>query len=177
MAPGLLAAFICFAVFLITQIVLVHLIVVTNRLKAMALTWLVLLALYVALYGPLENALPAALLPAEGLSDLARRVNFVNGALVYLMMFLSYACFYYTDHSLCLAYMIEFESRPLKKMTIEEIKQHFSYDALLAGRLDDLVANHYVVREGEQYRLAPKGQLFAGTLGTIKRMLKLEPGG
>ena len=56
MAPGLLAAFICFAVFLITQIVLVHLIVVTNRLKAMALTWLVLLALYVAMYGPLENA-------------------------------------------------------------------------------------------------------------------------
>jgi predicted transcriptional regulator len=78
---------------------------------------------------------------------------------------------------LCLSYMIEFESRPLKKMTIEEIKQHFSYDALLAGRLDDLVANHYVVREGEQYRLAPKGQLFASTLGTIKRMLKLEPGG
>ena len=177
MIAGLLTAFICFAVFLVTQLALAHLAPATHRLKAMAVTWLVLLALYVALYGPLQNALPAALLPAEGLSRLARAVNFFNGALVYLLVFLGFVCFYCTDHSLCLAYMIEFENRPAKTMTIEEIKQHFSYDALLAGRLDDLVANHYVVREGEQYRLAPKGQLFAGTLGTIKRMLKLEPGG
>ena len=44
-------------------------------------------------------------------------------------------------------------------------------------RLADLIANGYVVQEGEYYRLAPKGKVFAGTLGTIKRMLNLEPGG
>jgi hypothetical protein len=177
MVPGLLAAFICFAVFLVTQIALAHLAPATHGLKAMALTWLVLLALYVALYGPLQNALPAALLPAEGLSRLAQRVNFLNGILVYLLMFLSYACFYYTDHSLCLAYMIEFESRPLKRMTLGEIQQHFPFDAMLARRLEDLIASQYVVREGERYRLDTKGRCLAAVAGTLKRSLKLEPGG
>ena len=177
MVAGLLAAFICFGVFLITQIALVHLMDVTNRLKAMALTWLVSVALYVALYHPLYNALPPALLPEEGVSDFVPRADFVIGLVVYLLMFLTYGCFYYTDHSLCLAYMVEISNRPQKRMTLVEIKQHFPYDAMLARRLDDLIASQYVVREGEYYRLDTEGRCLTAVTGNLKRFLNLEPGG
>jgi hypothetical protein len=177
MVPGLLAAFICIAVFLVTQIALVHVMVVTNRLKAMAITWLVLVALYVALYHPLQHALPPALLPEESVSDFVRRANFVIGLVVYLLMFLTYGCFYYTDHSLCLAYMVEIEKRPQKRMALSEIKQHFPYDAMLARRLEDLMASQYVVRDGEHYRLDTKGKCLTAVTGPLKRFLNLEPGG
>ena len=165
------------AVFLVMQIALVHVTVVTNRLKAMALTWLVLVPLYVALYHPLQHALPAALLPEEGVSDFVRRANFVIGMVDYLLIFLTYGCLYYSDHSLCPAYMVEIANRPQRRMTISEIKQHFPFDAMLRQRLADLIANSYVVEEGEHDRLDSKGKCLTAVLGTLKRFLKLEPGG
>lgn len=177
MIPGLLAAFICMTLFVVTQIILVHVVTVTRRLKAMALNWLVLLGVYVIIYGQFQRVLPASLLPPAGISEIARVVNYVNGLFVYLMLFLTFCCFYYTDHSLCLAYMVEMDHRPDKKMSIDEVKKHFPFDGMLQRRFNDMVASRLVVREGDHYRLDKKGRRMIAITGNLKRFLRLEPGG
>jgi len=172
MMPGLLAAGIAIVAFLVVQVVIFNLCRVVRRFQALAGMWFVLLAVYGAMFALLQQRLPAAWL-AE--TDFERWVSFVNGGIVYLLLFLIYLCLYFTDHSLTVAYAIELELHG--HMTRDEIKQRFPHDRMLQQRLADLVSNRYLIQEGESFRLAPKGKLFAGTLGTIKRCLKLEPGG
>jgi hypothetical protein len=177
MTPGLLAAFLSFFLFLIGHVVLFQVFTVTKRFQAMAATWVALLAAYGVLYAAFLRCLPAAFVSAEPVASLPGLMGILNGVVVYLLLFLIYCCFYFTDHSLSVAYMIELEHCPGKTMTRTELIKRFPHDAMLRQRLADLVANSYVIQEGEYYRLAPKGKLFAGILGAIKRLLKLEPGG
>jgi hypothetical protein len=177
MTAGLLAGFLTFVLFLIAHVLLFQLFDITKRFNAMALTWFVLLAAYGALYSLFIHRLPAAFVSADPVWSMVGVVGVLNGAVVYLLLFLIYCCFYFTDHSLSVAYMIELEHRPGKTMTRAQLKERFPHEPMLRQRLTDLVANGYVIQEGEYYRLAPKGKLFAGTLGTMKRFLKLEPGG
>ena len=170
MTAGLLAALAAFGLFLAGHVLLFQVCDIQKRFNAMALTWLVLVAGYAVLEAVFRRVLPAALVtPGIG--------PWLNGAVVYLLLFLIYCCFYFTDHSLSVAYMLELEQRPGKTMTLGELKARFPHDVMLRERLADLIVHHYVVPDGECYRLAPKGKLFAGTLGGIKRMLRLEPGG
>jgi hypothetical protein len=177
MTAGLLAAISTFLLFLIAQVLLFHLFTITKRFNAMSLIWFVLLAAYGRLYVVFLRWLPAAFVSPETIWSVPGVVGILNGAIIYLLLFLVYCCFYFTDHSLSVAYMIELEHRPGKTMTRDQLKERFPHEAMLSQRLADLVANGYVVQEGEYYRLTPKGRLFAGVLGGLKRFLKLEPGG
>lgn len=170
MTTGLLAAFSSFVLFLIGHVLLFQLFDIKKRFNAMALTWFVLLAAYGILYAVFVHHLPASFV-SPGI------VGILNGAVVYLLLFLIYCCFYFTDHSLSVAYMIELEHRPGKTMTRAQLKERFPHDAMLRQRFADMMVSGYVIQEGECYRLTSKGKLFAGILGTIKRLLKLEPGG
>lgn len=177
MTPGLLAAFTTFFLFLVGHVILFQTSNIARRFNAMAIIWAALLVGYVALYAVFIRRLPAALVSPEPVWGLTGIVGALNGAVVYLLLFLVYCCFYFTDHSLSVAFMIELEHRPGRRITRTELKQRFPHDAMLKQRFADLEANGYVIRQGEYYRLTPKGKLFAGTLGAIKRFLKLEPGG
>lgn len=177
MTAGLLAAFFSFLLFLIGHVLLFQIFIISKRFNAMAATWFILLTAYGVLYAGLVRWLPSAFVSPEPVGSLTGVVGVVNGAVVYLLLFLIYCCLYFTDHSLSVAYMIELEHRPGKTITRAQLKERFPHDAMLRRRLADLIANSYVVQDGEYYQLAPKGKLFAGTLGTIKRMLRLEPGG
>ena len=172
MMPGLLAAAISFVAFLVVQVALFNLCTIRRRFQALASMWFGLLALYGVLVAVLQWHLPTHWLAA---TQLETTIGILNGAAVYLLLFLVYCCFYFTDHSLTVAFAIEFEARG--SMTRADLKQRFPYDTMLAQRLDDLIANRYVVRNGDAYQLAPKGQRFVAILGTLKRFLKLEPGG
>jgi len=172
MMPGLLAAAICIVAFLVMQVAVFNLAPVGRRFDALTGMWLGLLPLYITVFALFQHRLPASWLAVSKLEII---VSGINGAVVYLLLFLIYLCFYFTDHSLTVAYTIELERRG--QMTRDDIKQRFPHDAMLRQRLADLITNGYVIQEGEYYRLAHKGRAFAGTLGTMKRFLKLEPGG
>ncbi len=177
MTPGLLAAFVSFFLFLIGHVVLFQLFTITKRFQAMAVAWFILLAVYGGLYVVFLCCLPAGLVFAEPVASLSGVASILNGAVVYLLLFLIYCCVYFTDHSLSVAYMIELEHRPGRTMTRTELKERFPHDAMLQQRLADLIANRYVVQEGEHYRLDTKGKCLTAVLGNVKRFLKLEPGG
>jgi hypothetical protein len=177
MITGLLAAVICFLIFLATIIVWFHRTPGVHRFGAMARTWLVLLVLYIPLYFSLRHLLPASVSTALPLTSLSGAVPFLNGMLVFTFMYLNFCALYTSDHGLSLAFMFELEGKAEKQMTLDELIRRFPYDAMLKGRLSDLEANNFVIGEGEYFRLAPKGRFVATLLGGIKRLLKLEPGG
>lgn len=177
MTPGLLAAFATFVLFLIGQIALFQLFDIRSRFNALALIWLSLLVAYGFLYTVFLHYLPAVFVYPGPTLAWPGIIGIANGVVIYLLLFLVYCCFYFTDHSLCVAFMIELEGRPSRRMTRQDLKERFPHDKMLQQRLADLIASGYVYQEGEHYRLAGKGVLFAGTLGGIKRFLKLEPGG
>lgn len=177
MIAGLLCAVICFALFLATIIAWFNRSPGVHRFGAMAKAWLVLLLVYLPVYFFVAQPLTARVAAPLPISELAGAVNLVNGMVVFTLMYLSFCVLYSSDHGLSLAFMFELEGKTDKRMTLAELIQRFPYDAMLRGRLTDLEANGFVVREGEYFRLAPKGRFVAGFLGGIKRFLKLEPGG
>jgi hypothetical protein len=177
MIPGLLAATLCFVLFLAIIIVWFHIAPGVHRFGTMARVWLSLLVLYVPLYFWLQHLLPASLAAVAPLTSLEGAVNFANGLVVFTLMYLNFCALYTSDHGLSLAFMFELEGRADKQMTLDELIQRFPYDAMLRGRLRDLEANNFGIREGEYFRLTSKGRLVVMFLGGIKRLLKLEPGG
>jgi hypothetical protein len=177
MTPGLLAACVSFVLFLIGHVILFQTCNIQGRFKAMALLWFVLLGAYAISYAVLLHWLPQTLVYAGPVLSFPGIVGIVNGMVIYLLFFLIYCCLYFTDHSLSVAFMIELEGRPSRQMTRQELKERFPHDEMLRQRFADLIANGYVHQEQDHYRLAGKGLLFAGTLGAMKRFLKLEPGG
>jgi uncharacterized protein with PQ loop repeat len=177
MTPGLLAALASFFLFLVGHVAVFQLFNIQKRFNAMALMWLALMAAYGILYWTFQTHLPTGWRSLAPVCSVEGVVGILNGAVVYLLLFLIYCCVYFTDHSLSVAYMIELEHRLGRIMTRTELKERFPHDAMLRQRLADLIANRYVVQEGEHYRLDTKGRCLTTILGTLKRFLKLEPGG
>jgi hypothetical protein len=177
MTPGILAAFAAFFLFLVGQVALFQLFDIRRRFNALALLWLGLLAGYGLIYALFLHRLPATLVFSGPILTLPGIIAIANGVVLYLLMFLVYCCLYFTDHSLCVAFMIELECRPDRRMTREELKQRFPHYEMIQQRLVDLIESGYVVSVGQHYKLTSKGNLFAGFLGGMKRFLKLGPGG
>lgn len=177
MIAGLLAAVICFILFLATIIAWFHRAPGVHRFGAMARAWLVLLLIYLPVYFFVAEPLTARVAAPLALSDIRGAVNFLNGMVVFTLMYLSFCVLYSSDHGLSLAFMFELEAKTDKRMTLAQLIQRFPYDAMLRGRLSDLEANGFVIRKGEHFRLASKGNFIAWILGGLKRFLKLEPGG
>jgi hypothetical protein len=177
MIPGFLAATSCFVLFLAIIIAWFHIAPKVHRFGTMVRVWLMLLVVYVPLYFLFQEVLPPSFAAVVPLNSLKGAVNFANGMLIFTFMYLNFCALYSSDHGLSLAFMFELEAKTDKRMTLEQLIQRFPYDSMLRGRLSDLEANGFVIREGEYFRLAPKGRFLAGFLGGLKRFLKLEPGG
>jgi hypothetical protein len=73
--------------------------------------------------------------------------------------------------------MLEMDSRPGKQMTMTELKPRFPYDKLLQRRLADMAASRYLTKDGRHFCIATQGTLYAGTTRTMKKFLRIDPGG
>lgn len=169
MIPGILAAFLTFGAFNIGVVVAFRAWPRKHRLKMMLALWLGLLAAYVGIYFALN---PPPLSSGEGW------VFFLNGGLIYLLLFLTYSyCYFVSDHSLSVLYMMELEKSTDQRLSLEQLKQAFPYDKLLRQRMVDLQNNGFVIQQGAHYELTAKGYQRAVIAGTLKKFLHLEPGG
>lgn len=167
--PGIGSAFATFALFSISVALCFQLLRVQQRLKAMVCLWTILLAAYVGLYRAFHGA---------PLNSFENVIVFANGLLIYLLLFLTFCyCYFVSDHSLSVLYMLALEKHPERKLSHQQLLEKFPYDRLLGPRMLDLETNHFVIRQGEHYELTPKGRTRARVAGTLKRFLNLEPGG
>ena len=178
MLSGICTAFLCLALFILAVVARFNFPPVGHRLQVMIGIWTLLLPVYVALYFGVRSALPARLgcpLPWQDLEGLAA---FLNGALLYALLFFAWCyCYFCADHSLSVLYMMALEDTPAKRMTLDDLKKAFPYEKLLSQRLLDLQNNGFVVAEGEAFSLTKKGRRNARIAGGLKRFLRLEPGG
>ena len=159
MLSGICAAFLCLALFIGAVVVRFHRSPVGHRLHAMMRIWALFLLVYVALYFGLRAALPAWLgcpLPWRNLEGLA---DFLNGALLYALLFLLWSCCYFcADHSLSVLYMMALEDTSTKRMTLEDLKKAFPYEEMLRQRLLDLQNNGFVLIKDDAFSLTKKGR-------------------
>jgi hypothetical protein len=178
MLSGILAAFLCLALFIAAVVARFHLPPVGHRLQVMVRIWTLLLPVYAALYLGMRIVLPSWLgcpLPWRGLEGLAA---FLNGTSLYALLFLAWCyCYFCTDHSLSVLYMMALENTPTRRLSLDEIKKAFPYEDMLRQRLVDLQNNGFVVVTDDAYSLTQKGRRNARIAGGLKRFLHLEPGG
>jgi hypothetical protein len=177
MIAGLITAAVSFGLFLLGIIILFHKRRISRRFKAMGVVWLLTLPLYVILYFGVQRVLPDWMSPVVPLGSPVGCAFFLNGLFVYFLGLLAFCCLYTSDHGLSVAFMLEIDGRASKQMSMSELLERFPYDALLEQRLSHLESAHFVVKEGEFFRLDLKGRRYATVLGWMKRKLQLEPGG
>jgi hypothetical protein len=178
MLSGICAAFLCLALFIVGVVLRFHRPPVSHRLHAMMWIWALLLPVYAALYFGLRAALPSWLgcpLPWRDIEGLAA---FLNGVLLYALLFLAWCyCYFCTDHSLSVLYMMALEDAPTRRLSLDEIKKAFPYEEMLRQRLIDLQNNGFVMVTDDAFSLTKKGRRNARIAGGLKRFLHLEPGG
>jgi hypothetical protein len=178
MLSGICAAFLCLTFFILAVVVRFQFPPVGHRLSVMICIWALLLPVYAALYFGVRAALPPWLgcpLPWHDLEGLAA---FLNGVLLYALLFSAWCyCYFCTDHSLSVLYMMALEDTSTRRMTLDDLKKAFPYEELLQQRLLDLQNNGFVAVRDDTFSLTRKGRRNARIAGGLKQFLRLEPGG
>jgi hypothetical protein len=178
MLSGICAAFLCLTLFILAVVARFHFSPIGHRLHVMMRIWALLLPVYAGLYFGARAALPPWLgcpVPWHNLEGLG---TFLNGALLYALLFLAWCyCYFCTDHSLSVLYMMALENTSIKRMTLDDLKKAIPYEELLRQRLLDLQNNGFVAVKDDTFLLTEKGRRNARIAGGLKQFLRLEPGG
>ena len=68
-------------------------------------------------------------------------------------------------------------ARPAQKITLEDVKVLFTDQEMILDRLDDLVLNGHVRKEGSYYEVLPRGKLIIKVFEAYRNLLGRELGG
>ncbi len=105
-------------------------------------------------------------------------VTVLVGSLVMGSLFVLYMPFYYTlSASLSVRTLLALKGAPDGRAPLAQLVERFSSVEVVRGRLETMAANGYLRREGEAYRLTPKGLWVATVFRAIKKIWRLGPGG
>lgn len=169
MEVALIVAVLWTVAFVIAQVCLVRYVVPPSRFKA------TVVAFGLAVAG---NSLSvfAALVGTCGTARLL--LNLLYADLAMLCAFNLYMPFYYTiAASLSVQTMIALEGTPQGQAPLTELHGQFASQSIVEGRLESMVANGYLTRSGDCYRLTRKGRLTARVSQCFKECWRLGPGG
>jgi hypothetical protein len=99
------------------------------------------------------------------------------GGVVLFCAFILYMPFYYTiSNSLSVQMLIRMEAAPYD-LSIEEVRQGFRLDEMLAGRLEILVVSGYLVQNGTRFAMTARARVLAQSFLFMKSLWRLGPGG
>ena len=175
MLKGILLACGAFGAFLPLHLAIFHLRAPHRRFGSMvrlhALLALGLLAAY-AVTPPDVWVIPAGWAGAGWLIDLA------NGLLVQSLLFVGYSMFYFlVDRGFSARILIEIERAPGRALTPEEVARVYPLERVVARRLDEMLDMGSVTKEGDRYRITPRGCRQARLFAFLKSFFRLGPGG
>jgi len=165
-----------FALFLCVHVVIFHARNVQNRFRALVRIFFFCMGVYLVL---------AAMLPAdlihEGVQEedaLGRMITYLNGLIIYVLLFFSYAHFYFViDRSISSRIMVDLLASPGLSGTFEDIARTYAPQGILKRRILDMVYGGYLAEEGGKYTLTAKGRLHGRFFRFLKRFIHLYPGG
>ena len=172
---GLLAGLVTFLIYLVVQAVVFHSIKVSRRAVMLVGLWLLGLPMYALVYSTLPDDAALWPVPLVAPSD---AVTFASGALFYFFLFMGYAQFFYmAESSVGIRTMIELASEPERGLSMEELTKRYRYDWMLDRRLRRMIHAGYLIEEQGWYRTTKRGHVVASILSSVKRLLRLGPGG
>ena len=175
MLKGLLLAAGAFCAFVPLHVTVFHLVAPQRRFGAMvrlhAALALALTAAYVAT-PPDVWVLPAGWAGAGWLIDVA------NGLLVHSLLFVGYSMFYFlVDRGFSARILIEIERVPGRALSPEGVARMYSLDQVVERRLDEMLDLGSLIKEGDRYRITPRGRREARLFASMKSFFRMGPGG
>jgi len=170
MLKGILIALFCFILFLLIHVVIFHNRPIKKRFHTMVMIFYSLFPIYILIYFLTPGFL------TQSISSII--VGFLNGIVIYVLLFLGYFGFYFIiDRSISVRIMIELENSPEKQLTFEQIKEVYSMDDMLSRRLKHMVGSNYIIENSGYYKNTRKGRYEARLFRFLKEYLKLGRGG
>lgn len=112
-----------------------------------------------------------------GDSTAARIAAYINGAVIYLFLFFSYAQAYFLfDRGISARILVELLDAE-GGMSREELRKRYNPDTLQERRLIDMVYGGHIQEQNGNYTLLAKGRLLAKVFRWGKKILHFYPGG
>lgn len=115
--------------------------------------------------------------------DIAPRLNFLNGLLILALLFHGFWDTLYTSFitGFSSGLLVRLLNRGAAGMSEEELLEIYGGKTeashLLTHRLDNLTVGGYLRREGDSFKLLPKGRFFALLTRAVQKTLNMGAGG
>jgi len=167
MIKGLFLGLFCFLLFL-SHIFVFHGFSVRRKFFTIALFFSGGLFVYTLLFLFSPGDLFAGILPAA-------MPAFLNGAFLHFFFWYFYIhSVQIMDRSVATRIMAEIEKSASGQLTHEEIARIYRIDEKVAGELEDMVMLGRLVKDGDKYRLTPRGRLHSALFKAVRNYMKLR---
>jgi hypothetical protein len=174
MIEGIFFSSIAFLLFLAAHVLYFHYARPVARWKIVSRIALLFFAVYTVLFFLLPFFNWFSLMADTGQAKIAA---YINGTILYIFLFFSYAQFYFLiDRGISARIMTDIVEMG-GSATHEQIREHYSSEALQQRRLDDMVYGGYIILQNGKYQLTAKGRANAVVFHWCKKYLHLYPGG
>ncbi len=91
-------------------------------------------------------------------SPVVKFLPLLVASLLYALLFVGYLEFYFTaDRSITFRMLRMTDENPNSSVTAEEMLKMYDTKSIVLRRFDDMVYGGYMYKDGDQYRLTPKG--------------------
>ena len=110
-------------------------------------------------------------------SGAAKFAAYVNGAILYIFLFFSYAQIYFLfDRGISARILVELLDAG-GAMKREELRSRYNPQVLQDRRLTDMIYGGHIQEQNGEYKLSTKGSLLAKAFRWGKKILHFYPGG
>lgn len=132
-----------------------------NRIRSMTRGYLLSLPLVWAAY----RWLPAPAAWAEAAAGEAAALGWFHAYFLHLLLFLLYVeCFYHIERAVTTRILIEIMRHPGGAPTLDSIRRQYDVREMIRRRLDVLTEHQYIQKDGDRWKLLPRGRLFAAAM-------------
>jgi hypothetical protein len=171
MTLGILLGIAGFTLFVLSHWALFHWRVLPATFKNLAILWMLsLLAAWIA------GGLSGALLPVNWAGHPLVRATTI--LLVFACCFVLYMPFYYTvATSLSVQTMILVDEAGPNGLPLSYLQNLFASQDVLDARLAIMVANGYLIQNGDRFQVTGKGTFISRVFGGLKSLWRLGAGG
>lgn len=183
MIKGILLGFLCFILFLVLHILIFHYFRIRRHFVTLRTIFFLLIPVYVLLFFALpEGFLSILTLRPEKVTPLniflSLAFNFCLGLWLYIFLWFGYCQFYFiVDRSISVRFMIEIEDSPNKALSLDELKKIYTPDYIYSHRLDQMVETRYLIFKNGKYFNTEKGKILSIIFKSLKKILRIWPGG
>jgi hypothetical protein len=172
MLKGIVLCGLLMVTWVIVQAAVFHLLAPRKAFTSMLVSFAPTVPLYLALYAMTPPDL-GLLSPAFVGADW--RLGLVNGLVLHVLLFLTAGLFYsHADRSITVRLLIELARAPQQRLTLGQMQAVCGVEVLMADRLEIMLANRFLVEEGDRFVLTRKGWI-GGSVGLVaRRILRMK---